>query len=288
MNGIPSNGYERPANLAQALTFLAENGEARWLAAGATDIIPLSRREDARPRRVVDLTRLREELGEIWAEPGGMRIGAMTPLSTLAAHPLVAQQAEVLALAVATIGSRQIRNRATLAGNICNASPAGDSMPALLVLDAGVVLQSARGKRTLPLHAFLLGPGKTALESDEMMTEVFLPQDALGLPGWFRKMGNRNALTISLASCAMCIDRAGKVRMAFGSVAPVPVRLAEAEEAYGASRDAPSLRRQIIGAVRPITDIRASAGYRAEMAANLACEGLYELGKHKGGWGDER
>lgn len=278
MSKIPVLDYLRPASLREALELLDRQDKPVYLVAGGTDFIPRMRRPNTPARVAVDITALRGALSDISLQPDGLHIGAMATHTQISESPLVQQQASVLAQACRTVGSRQIRNRATIGGNIGNASPAGDSMPALLTLDAVLTLRSVRGERKLPLQQVVTGPSRTALEHGEMITELLIPAARLGNAGWYKKMSNRNALTISLVSAAIAKEPDGALHLAFGSVAPVPIRFAEAEAHYLSHRDPEALIAEIGTLVKPISDVRASAEYRRQMAMNLVREGLYELG----------
>ena len=278
MSKIDVLGYHRPETLSQALTLLKTLDAPTYLVAGGTDFVPRMRRPNASARMVVDLGAIRQQLNQIELREDGLHIGSMVTHTQLCEHPLVQENASVLVQACHTVGSRQIRNRGTLGGNIGNASPAGDSMPALLALDAKVTIRSEDASRTVPLPEILVGPSKIALSKDEIITDFLIPEDRLGNRGWYKKMSNRNALTISLVSAAIAVESDGAVHLAFGSVAPVPIRFAEIERRYLQHQDPEELISDIGAAVTPISDVRASAEYRKEMAMNLVREGLYSMG----------
>ncbi|OGR34775.1 MAG: hypothetical protein A2051_11770 [Desulfovibrionales bacterium GWA2_65_9] len=216
------------------------------------------------------------------AGPGNLhrtlRIGAATTHAELLAHPLVRARLPVLAQALAELGSPPIRNMATLGGNICTASPAGDSLPPLLVLGAEVELASAAGVRRMALAEFILGPGRTAFMPGEVLLAVHVPLPAVGCVQHFEKVGRRSALAVAVVSLAALVrlDRRGRIaeaRLAWGSVAPTVWRCPEAEAALigrTLSLTALSAAAAIVRArVQPIDDIRASAAYRREVAGNL-------------------
>lgn len=209
---------------------------------------------------------------------GQARIGAGATHAALAASPRLGRTLPVLAKALSQLGSPLIRNMGTLGGNIATASPAGDTLPPLLALDAVVELASRRGTRQMPLAAFLLGPGRTALEPGEIIAAVLVPLPAAGALHHFEKVGRRDALAIAVASLAAVIERDGdgfvtRARLAVGSLAPTAMRCPEAEDwMVGRRLDRETLAgvgRRIRDAVSPIDDIRATAAYRLRLAANL-------------------
>jgi len=283
MSSIQTNDYFRPNNMDETLHVLAGLETPAFLVAGATDFIPRMKRPNAQAATVVDLFCLRKQLSQVDLDKQGLHIGSMITHTELQHHPLIKKHVPILAEAVSVIGSLQIRNRGTLGGNIGNASPAGDALPALLVLNASVVLISKKGERQISLAEFILGPSKTAIGTDELITEIFIPAESLGLKGWFKKIGNRSALIISLVSMAMCVEQDGKVRIAFGSVAPYPIRLFTVEEIFARNRDVDELIKAVKQSVKPISDVRASAEYRREMAGNLVYRGLSALGEIESG-----
>lgn len=268
-----------PTSLAELFASLAEPG-ARVLAGGTDLLVRLRSGRDASPA-LVSLERVPELRGIGLADgPAGqtLRLGAASTLTEVLEHPLVRELLPVLARALAVLGSPPIRNMGTLGGNLCTASPAGDCLPPLAALGAELELASARGLRRLPLEAFLLGPGRTALVPDEVLAAVCVPLPEPGTLQHFEKVGRRNALAIAVVSLAalLRLDASGRVmdaRLAWGSVAPTVWRCPEAEAALAGrrltltalGRAAAIVRRR----VRPIDDIRASAGYRREVAGNL-------------------
>ncbi|MGD0015106.1 MAG: FAD binding domain-containing protein [Bryobacteraceae bacterium] len=189
----------------------------------------------------------------------------------------VRERLPILALVLGKLGSAQIRNRGTLGGNLVNASPAADSVIALLLLDAEVVLASRQGERSLPVEGFLLGPGKTALARGEFVRSVRIPIPEGALAPYFHKIGRRKALTISIASLGALLrvekGRVKEARLAVGSVAPTPLRLRRVEDLVRGRRLTPQLiaeaRALAAQSVSPIDDVRASGAYRRDVTADL-------------------
>ncbi|EMG38004.1 aerobic-type carbon monoxide dehydrogenase, middle subunit CoxM/CutM-like protein [Desulfocurvibacter africanus PCS] len=245
--------------------------------AGGTDLLVRKRAGIAQGDPLVCLERI-PELREIQESNGLLRIGAGITHTACSASPLVIKHAPVLALALRRIGSPQVRNMGTMGGNICTASPAGDSLPSLHILKAEVVLRSRESERALPLADFIRGPGKTDLRPGEILTEVRIPSAVDFQVQHFEKVGQRNAQAIAVVSLAALVrlNRRGiveEVRLALGSVGPTVVRPREAEEALAGRRLSLTALRQaaelVRSAVSPIDDIRATAAYRKEVAGNL-------------------
>jgi CO/xanthine dehydrogenase FAD-binding subunit len=223
---------------------------------------------------VLDLLRVPELAGirELTEgdDAGGLEIGAATTFSEIRRSPLVAARYPALAAAAAVVGGWQIQNRATIGGNAVNASPAGDSLPVLLALDAGAVAVSAGGERRIPYREFHTGYRTTALRPGELLAALRLPPPPAGSRQVFRKVGTRAAQAISkvvVAALARIEDgRFATFRLAAGSVAPTPVRLGAVEAALiGRPADAETAAlagRLAAAAVEPIDDVRSTAEYR--------------------------
>ncbi|MDF2234701.1 FAD binding domain-containing protein [Albimonas sp. CAU 1670] len=269
--------YERPVDLARALALRAEGG--RTVLAGGTDLLAATEARELRGP-VLDVTAVAEMQG-VTLSDAGLRLGGAASWTAVAKAPLPAACAGLQA-AARVVGSAQIQNRGTVAGNLCNASPAADSVPPLLTLDAEVELASLRGSRRLPLSAFLKGPRRTALAADELLVAVHVPAAALAGQGAFEKLGARAHLVISIGMAAARVvvaqGRVVSVALAVGSCSPVAVRLGAAEaalvdlapEALPAALEA----ELVAAALAPIDDVRADAGYRRAAAPELARRAL--------------
>jgi CO/xanthine dehydrogenase FAD-binding subunit len=268
----------RPTSLAEALAARAEHTEALPIA-GGTDVMVELNFDKARPPAILDLTAV-PELADIERADGSVRIGAGVPYTRVIGdlqHVLPA-----LAQASRTVGSPQIRNRGTIGGNLGSASPAGDAHPPLLAAGAQVEIASTRGSRALPADEFFLGPGRSALEPDELVTAVSVP--VAGNREQFAKIGTRNAMVIAVCSFSLRIDpERDRVGTGIGSAGPTPLRAVEAEEFLtGLLRaDEPiddAARRRfgelVASAARPIDDHRGTAAYRRHALGVLAARAL--------------
>jgi CO/xanthine dehydrogenase FAD-binding subunit len=269
----------RPRTLDDAVTALAEAPEAHVLA-GGTDLMVEVNLGHRRPGGVVALRRV-EELRGHRVDDDVLELGALVTYAQME-HDL-AELAPGLAMAARTVGSPQIRNAGTVGGNVGTASPAGDTLPWLVALDAEVVLASADGVRTVPLAEHIVGPKRTGLRPGEVITALRVPRVAG--PQHVAKIGPRNAMVISVASLALVLDTTNRrVRVGMGSVGPVPVRPTAAEEAVSAAVDWAALTcpddaiaafaAACAEAASPITDHRSTAEYRHHAVGVLAARCL--------------
>jgi len=276
----------RPATLNDALTLLADNPQARLLAGGTDLLLELARHGPGPAVTVIDVTAL-EELREVTITDGHIRLGAMTTHNDVVRHPTLRALALPLAQACLEIGSPQLRNRATIVGNVATASPANDTISALLALDATVELRSLSGVRTLPLAAFLTGFRQTDRHADEIITALSFPALTPNRVGLWAKLGNRTAQAISVLHLGVVIERDADgtvtdARLALGSAAATVVRLTEAEASLcgrpltdDSLAEAADLAQ---AAVTPLDDVRATAEYRTEIIPTLVTRALRAVG----------
>ncbi len=274
--------YIRPLTIEDAVDVLSTSAAA-VIAAGCTDLFPLT----SAPRmtgQVLDITGIKEMRGI--TDNGEMRRfgGASTWTDIIRADLPPAY--DMLKLAAREIGSIQIQNAGTIAGNLCNASPAADSIPCLLALDASVELTSASGSRQLPLSDFIVGPRKTLRQADEIMTAVLVPKTAETGVSSFRKLGTRKYLIISIVMAAARIEvsdqRITHAALSLGSCSPVAVRLNKVEadliglDIHNAAIPASHhvAETDIEAVINPIDDIRGTASYRITAAKTLLCEAI--------------
>jgi CO/xanthine dehydrogenase FAD-binding subunit len=274
--------YLAPTTLAQALAALAAPGGTTVLA-GGTDLMPQN--NAGRVKAAATLLNIRrvQGLSAVALDGDALVIGALATLAALQRNALVCAQAPLLVESIDHFASDQIRNMATLGGNLCNASPAGDTLTPLLALDAQVELASLAdggvvSTRRLPLAEFFVAPGRTQRNPRELLTAVRLPLRAAGQVVRFHKAGTRPALDISTISIALAAQRDAQgqlheVRLALGAVAPTPVRARRAEALLEGRRLDAALAEQSAQAAAdeatPIDDVRASAWYRRELVHNL-------------------
>jgi CO/xanthine dehydrogenase FAD-binding subunit len=269
--------YARPTSLQQALKVRALGGFT--VLAGGTDHFPA--RVGRAPREdILDLGAIRELHG-IADKGGHWRIGATTPWTEVIEAKLP-PLFDCLKSAAREVGGVQIQNAGTVAGNLCNASPAADGVPPLLALDASVEIASAKGRRMLPLAQFILGPRKTALAADEIVAAVLVPKPRHEARSHFLKLGARKYLVISIAMAAAMVEREKGIvraaRIAVGACSPVATRLPGLEAALLGKRLSSDLARaEHLAVLSPIEDVRGSAGYRGDAALVLVRRLLEEL-----------
>ncbi len=273
-----------PDNLEAVLSLLA--GEpARWLPiAGGTDVMVLYSAGKLPNRNLINIWNI-PELRQIEVFPDRIRIGAACTYTALRSDDIVSREFPLLALAASWTGGIANQNRGTLGGNIANASPAADSLPALLVYDAELTLISVRGERRLAYRNFHTGYKQTALAADELIRDISMPRRFAGYVSHARKVGARNAQAISKVCFAALGQISGgmirDLRLAMGSVAPVPLSLNETERVLTGKKIDSSLietaRKSAVKEIQPIDDIRSTARYRAAVAGNLVAEFLEKL-----------
>lgn len=265
-----------PASMAE-LWYILENEPHPALCAGGTDIMVKVRAGTAKADTLVCLESL-QGLKGIRDDGDAIFIGACTTHTDILGNEIVRTAVPILTKAVHVLGSPPIRNMATIGGNICTASPAGDTLPPLYALDAEVALWSRRGKRRIPIDQFVLGPGKTALRNGEIVEGVGIKKPESRSICHFEKVGQRKAMSISIASLAAVIrtERSGaieRISLAWGSVGPTVARSKEIERTLiGKRLDARALKKVaplVDKTISPISDVRAGADYRRAVSANL-------------------
>lgn len=277
--------YYRPETFEEAFRLLVLPDKKVMPLAGATDLIPMVRDEHWQPDVVVDVKGL-PGVSDVVETPEGLFVGAAVRMADLVHHPLVnSVRWNLLAQAAAAMGNEQVRNRATLGGNLCTASPAADSAPALLTLEANVVIRGAAGERRVPIAEFFLGPRKTALHKGELLVGVIIPAPPVGAVGTYVKLSRRKAgdlAIVGVAALAYPHNGGYSWRLALGAVAPTPIRAPEAEATLNTGHDEAAIEyatKCAFDACCPIDDIRASAEYRKAMVSRIArraIEGVLE------------
>ncbi|MDI6696740.1 MAG: xanthine dehydrogenase family protein subunit M [Anaerolineales bacterium] len=266
--------YLRPQSLDEVITLLVRYGREARLLAGGTDLLVQMRHDLIAPQVVIDLKRVAELRADVQLLDGVLRIGALTVLSDLIEDARVQQYFPALVEAASVVGSVQIRNRATLSGNICNASPAADTAPALLIYDAQVNLIGPDGRRTVALCRFFLGPRKTVLQQGELVEAIDLPLPREASGAAFTRLTRRRGVDLATVNAACLARRSDGVTFAFGAVAPTPILVPVSDNRLlDTSLDA-AIRRAILDEAAahtsPISDVRASREYRLAMVKVMA------------------
>ena len=260
--------YHRPATRAEALALLAEPG-ARPLV-GGTDLLVGLRHHTVEPDVLVDLKGITDLPAPIEVGDDGVRIGATYPLGELVAHPVVREWYPALVEAALTVGSVAIRNRASLIANSCNASPAADTAPPLLVHGATVTIASQDGDRTVTLDEFFLGPRRTLCGPGELVIRLDLPKPAAGSGSAFRRLTRRRGVDLATVSVAAGVGADGVLVLGMGAVGPRPLltRTGPVDLADDAALD--DALDRLVEPATPISDVRGSREYRLATLRVLA------------------
>jgi CO/xanthine dehydrogenase FAD-binding subunit len=261
--------YAKPATVSEALALLGEYGSDACLLAGGTDVVVSLRNRTLRPSVVIDLKAVAEMRPAIDEAGGRLTIGANTVLTDLGDDARIRRRFPALVEAMATVGSNQIRNRATLTGNICHASPAADTAPALLVYGAAVNVADVHGSRRVNLADFFVGPGQTVLQPGELVTSIELPLTGERRGAAFVRITRRHGVDLATISLCCLVQADGRTRFAFGAVGPRPLLVDDdsgllADAAAGEAAKDEVLRR-LVAQTSPISDVRGSREYRAAM-----------------------
>jgi CO/xanthine dehydrogenase FAD-binding subunit len=274
-----------PATLAEALALMGSGG-LRPLAGGTDLMVQLEADAEAPPAGVIDLWRL-DELRGIDYDGYEVAIGALTTYTELRHNPVVRARLPALAEAAATVGAAQIQNRGTVGGNICNASPAGDTLPVLLAVDASFDLGSSAGERVVPARQFWTGYRRTALRPDELLLRIRFPVER-DRHTRFRKVGTRRAQAISKVVMALSFESDDgvwrDVRLALGSVAATTIRARQTEAVLEGAAPTEAVADRAAAAlsaeIAPIDDVRSTADYRRSVSARI----LHRLLREEGAW----
>jgi CO/xanthine dehydrogenase FAD-binding subunit len=266
-----------PTSLTAALRAIDETGRHCKILAGGTNVIPDLRSGGIRPRLVVDLGRVKA-LDYIREGKNAIKIGALTSINRLRESAVIQKQVPLLWEATQSFAGPLVRNRATVGGNLADASPAADTAVPLLTHNAKVKIRSLNNRRTVPLKAFFLDYRKTVLKPGEILTEIEIPSSPPGTKYSYCKLGRRNAMAVSVVSVAVSLRMKGKTctdaAVALGAVAPTPLRMVAVEALLQGRKIDSELARQCgeLAAknASPVSDIRASAEYRRIACRNLA------------------
>lgn len=281
----PAMGYVCPASLDEAIRFLASRGGEARILAGGTDLLPRIFSEENPETTLISLSRIEELRHVETRQDGQVFIGSMATHAEVARSPLVNEHFPAIAKASHSVGSPAIRSRATLGGNICNASPSADTAPPLLGYRAKIVIAGAAGERVLPMEDFFTGPSTTALKPGEIL-KGFILMPPRGWVAAYEKLGVRKAMEIAIVNVCVAVKKnedafCSDLCIAMGAVAPTPLRATAAEKRLRGKRITAELIGEAAEAAaeeaRPISDLRASAGYRKEMVRFLVKKLLSEL-----------
>ena len=271
--------YLEARTLRQAISLCQRHGDQARLVAGSTDFLVRWRLGSWRPQYVINIQRV-ASLGRVsYSARNGLRLGALVTVETLQNHPVIRQRYPALAAAAASFAGVQVRNLATVGGNVCNASPSGDTLPSLLAFDAQCRIAGPNGERWAPLDQFFTGPGATILQAGEVLAELRLPPPQASSGSLYIKHSPRAAMdiaTVGVASMVSLEDQGrscSQVRIALGAVAPTPIRAYAAEDILRGRLITPELieaaAREAQDRATPIDDIRGSASHRKAIVGVL-------------------
>jgi CO/xanthine dehydrogenase FAD-binding subunit len=284
---LPEFDYIRPATLVEASQFLVQHADEARPFLGGTDVFVRMRDGFLKPRFLVDIKGL-EGMRDLSFDPEkGLAVGAAVTMNHLIASPEVQAHYPLLAEACRSVASYQLRNRATVAGNICNASPAGDTIGACLVFDAELHVHGNDGARREALRAFFLGPGKNTLKPGDIVTAVHLPPPQQGARGKYLKLGRNKLSDLAITGVTVLgwpeagLPSGFRFRVALTSVAPTPLLLKDVENFLANQAITPAsvkeAARLAADSCSPIDDVRGSARYRKQMVKNLTAKALSDV-----------
>ncbi len=278
--------YFKPENLTEAIYLAAQFGPRAALLAGGTDLVVQMKRNIRTPTCLINLKGISELNGIQFSQEKGLFVGPLMTHHTLAKHPIILEKYSLLAEAARLVGSHQVRERGTLGGNICNGSPAADTIPPLLCLGAKLKIQKSNKEKMTPVENFFEAPGKTKLEPDEILTGIQLPPLGPHTGGAYVKLGVRKSLEIAVVGVAALITLDSdkktclKAKLALASVAPIPLLCRTAEAILLRKKMEDTVIHQAAKSAQeeaaPITDVRGTAEYRREMIYVIAKRALYE------------
>jgi carbon-monoxide dehydrogenase medium subunit len=274
--------FYQPTTLAEASRLLKEKGPGGRLLAGGTDLVIALKEKGLLPKYLVDLKRVPGLTGIRENSDGSITIGALTTMREIETAPLITSKYPFLAQSAAEVGSIQIRNRATIGGNMANATPSADAAPALIALNASAKIAGLNGERTVALEDFFKGPGQTAMSADEILTEIAIAKTGPGLVGDYIKFSPREMMDLAYVGVAVAYNlrdkRCDGVRIVLGAVAPTPIRAKRAEAVLEGQilSEALAEKSGLLAAeeAKPISDVRSSADYRRAMVGAMTKRAL--------------
>ena len=277
--------YFSPKNMDEAFDLLIKYGNDAKLMAGGTDLIPQMKNEEINPKVVIDLKRI-PDLNHITSNGKQVKIGACVTIREIEISSLIQQSLKTVAEAASQIGSVQVRNKGTIGGNLCHASPSADLAPALIAFDGNVKIVGRKGERKEKIEDFLLGPGMTILQPDEIVTEIQIPAPSANTGGVYLKFSPREAMDLAMVGVAtlVTLDSSNyictKARIVLGAVAPMPIRIKNAEKILEGKKIGRELIREVsiiaVEEAKPISDIRGSDWYRKEIIKVLVEQGIHQ------------
>jgi CO/xanthine dehydrogenase FAD-binding subunit len=276
--------FYQPTTLEEASRLLQENGPGGRLLAGGTDLVIALKEKGLLPKYLVDLKRVPGLTGIRENRDGSITIGALTTMREIEISSLITNRFPFLAQSAAEVGSIQIRNRATIGGNMANATPSADTAPPLIALNATAKITGLNGERTVTLEEFFKGPGQTVMSAEEVLSEINIPKSHPRLVGEYIKFSPREMMDLAYVGIAVAYHlgdddrKCHGVRIVLGAVAPTPVRAKHAESALEGQNLTEALAEKVgqIAAeeAKPISDVRSSADYRRAMVGAMTTRAI--------------
>jgi carbon-monoxide dehydrogenase medium subunit len=275
--------FYQPTTLAEASRLLKDKGPGGRFLAGGTDLVIAMKEKGLLPKYIVDLKRVPGLAGIQENVDGSLSIGALTTMYAIETSPVIQKKYPFLAQSAAEVGSIQIRNRATVGGNMANATPSADVAPSLIALNAAAKIARVGAERTMALEDFFLGPGQNAMEAEEILTEITIPRTDPQLVGEYVKFSPRDMMDLAYIGVAVAYifdsdKRCSEVRIVLGAVAPTPIRARDSEALLEGRVLTEELARQVGDEAaresKPISDVRSSADYRRAMVAVMTKRAL--------------
>jgi len=284
LRDLPDFEYLAPKDLREVCRLLQERHGRAKVMAGGTDLLVHMKQRIVIPQYVIGLKHLSDLEYIEYSEDPGLRIGTLTTHQSIAESPIIRERFGALGTACSMVGTPQIRSMGTIGGNLCNGSPSSDSAPPLIALNAVVKLLGVEGERIIPLEAFFVGPGETALLAGEILTEIQVPSPPLRTGLTFVKLPARTRVDMAAVSTAVLVTLGLKnqicedIRIVLGAVAPIPIRAKRAEEVLRGKKIEDELiqrtAQRASEEAQPISDIRSSANYRREMVKVLTKQAI--------------
>ncbi len=268
--------FYQPATLAEASRLLKDNGPGGRFLAGGTDLVIAMKEKGLLPKYIVDLKRVPGLSGIRENDDGTITIGALTTMYAIETSPVITKKYPFLAQSAAEVGSIQIRNRATIGGNMANATPSADVAPSLIALNATAKIASADAERTVALEEFFRGPGQNVMNADEILTEITIPKTGVQWVGEYIKFSPRDMMDLAYIGVAVAYNlgsdkKCQGVRIVLGAVAPTPIRAKNSEALLESKVLTEELATKVGDEAakesKPISDVRSSADYRRAMVA---------------------
>lgn len=284
---LPRFDHLEPKTVEEACSLLSKyKGKAKVIA-GGTDLLPAMRNREVTPAYIINVRSIPNLDYIHYTDAEGLKIGALATLYDIESSPIIREKFPMVADAASKIGTPQVRNMGTIGGNLCNAAPSADTAPPLIGLEAKAKINGPNGERVIALEEFFIGPGENALQADEILTEIQIPNPPPHTRGVYLKLPARTMVDLAVVGVAVVVTLDDKERssvdakIVLGAVAPTPVRARQAEDIIKSK----AISRELIekaaeaaaGEAKPISDLRGSASYRKEMVNTLTKRAIRQV-----------